>query len=209
MILMYHKVDQITPTQWWVTAQDLQRNINEIKDREFVYLDDYMDPSSQAVITFDDGYENLVHHAVAVLSHHSIPFEVFVCSDYIGGWNTYDKSEPLTRFMGHEHISYILKHGGRVQWHTRSHPDLTSLDDTRLIDELTVPRELRERYPSPNFNWLSYPYGLYNEIVMNLAKQKFKGAVAVLPEIPHGRWAVPRITVDSQTCLTPAYIDTV
>ena len=199
MILMYHKIDIITPTIWWVTPLAFEQQIERLKERKFVFLDDYTSPENQAVITFDDAYENVFHHALPVLAAHKLPFEVFVIGDSIGGWNDFDPSEPLTRHMGMDHLEEIVRHGGRLQWHSRSHPSLPSLDEEELCKELTVTESLRKKFPPPHFTWFSYPGGEHDDRAVKAVSQTFSGAVSVIEGKLEDRWQLNRITVDQHT----------
>jgi len=140
MILMYHKVDLISPTRWWVSAATFAKQMDALKGREVVYLADY-DPRSdrQCVITFDDAYENIHRHALPILRERSLPFEVFINGDFLGRWNHADRVEPLTRYCGLEQVDELAAHGARIQWHTISHPNLTALDATDVDCEISIP----------------------------------------------------------------------
>jgi peptidoglycan/xylan/chitin deacetylase (PgdA/CDA1 family) len=206
MILMYHKVDIIRPTMWWVTSGALERQLAELSDKRFVYLDDYDSPATQVVITFDDAYENLAHHALPVLRAARAPFEVFVIGDVLGSWNDFDDAEPPTRHLDHAGLDLVVSAGGRIQWHTRTHPDLRSLDDTGLRTELSVPEALRVRYPSPHLAWLAYPGGLHDVRVVSSARPQFAGAVSVIAGQPDDRWQLNRITVEESTSFASPYL---
>jgi peptidoglycan/xylan/chitin deacetylase (PgdA/CDA1 family) len=202
MILMYHKVDIITPTIWWVTPGDLDRHVTNLKHRTFVYLEDYKSPKREVVITFDDAYENVYRHALPVLASHKVPFEVFVIGERIGGWNHFDPGEPQTRHMEMCHLEEITRHGGRVQWHTRTHPNLPDLSDDAIEEEMTVPPDLRQKLPVPHFTWFSYPGGSHDDRAIEVARRKFSGAVSVTHGKPNDRWQLNRITVDRETAIS-------
>lgn len=204
MILMYHKVDIVTPTLWWVTPADLERQLDTLKWRRFVHLDDYTAPDEQAVITFDDAYENVFRHALPILKARGLPFEVFVIGGVIGDWNSFDRKEPPTRFMSFEHLEEVAEAGGRLQWHTRTHPDLAKLDESAQTDELTVPAYLRTMFPDPHFAWVSYPGGSHSPRTVELARDRFRGGLSVTEGEPGDRMQINRVTVDSATCL-PAH----
>lgn len=204
MILMYHKVDIITPTLWWVTPDDLERQLDTLKWRRFVHLDDYTSPDEQAVITFDDAYENVFRHALPVLKARGLPFEVFVIGDVIGDWNAFDRKEPPTRLMSLEQLEAVSLCGGRLQWHTRTHPDLARLDDAALDAELTVPSYLKTMFPDPHFCWVSYPGGSHDSRTITRARERFRGGVSVTEGEPGDRLQLNRVTVDRTTSL-PAY----
>ena len=197
---MYHKVDVVTPTQWWVTPEDLARQLDAVgRTRQFVFLDDYTSPATQAVITFDDAYENLVRHALPVLAARRAPFEVFVIGSLLGDWNTDDKSEPLTRYMDTAGLQSVVDAGGRLQWHSASHAWLPGLDAARLDEELRVSPELVQMFGAPHFRWFSYPYGALDDNAVRLARSRFSGAVSVLDGDPADRWQLHRVTVDRFT----------
>jgi len=206
MILMYHKVDIITPTIWWVSPADLARHIEGLKDKTFVYLENYVSPEREVVITFDDAYENVHRHALPVLAAYRVPFEVFVIGERIGRWNDFDSGEPLTRHMDLAHMDEIAKAGGRLQWHTRTHAHLPDLSDAGLEAEMKVPPDLAHRFPAPHFTWFSYPGGAHDDRAVALAHRLFAGAVSVIDGTLNDRWQLNRITVDRDTAITEADI---
>lgn len=196
MILMYHKVDIFTPSPWWVTPEDLERHLSTLANRRLVYLDDYDDPDRQAVLTFDDGYENIARHALPTLHAADAPFEVFVVGDAIGGWNEFDPGEPSTRLMDITQLEECVRAGGRLQWHTRTHRNLVGLDDGAQAFEMSVPDDLRERFPAPHFTWFAYPEGGHDERAARHAESLFQGAVSVIGGRPGSRWEQNRVVAD-------------
>lgn len=202
MILMYHKVDIVAPTMWWVTSEAFKAQLAQLDRCQFVRLDEY-DPANErhAVLTFDDAYENVYRHALPILERKGIPFEVFVIGDVIGSWNDFDPEEPLTRFAGMAHLQEMAARGGRLQWHTRSHRDLRQLTDERLEHDMTVPDELRAKFPPPHFGWLAYPFGEHDARVEDLARRRFRGAVSVRNGSAHEAWRLNRILVTEHTRL--------
>src|SRR5690348_8363959 len=130
MILMYHKVDIITPNYLWVSVKRFQEQIDSLKGRDVVYLDEFeRENKSQVVITFDDAYENVYRHAFPILRRRRLPFEIFVISSVLSGWNDFDAPEVMTRFCSREQLQEMAHGGGRIQWHTRSHRRMTKLSD--------------------------------------------------------------------------------
>lgn len=200
MILMYHKVDIVSPTVWWIPVDVFARQLDELDGREFVHLSDY-DPGNprHIALTFDDAYENVYRRAFPELRKRGLPFELFVIGDRIGDWNDFDRQEPLTRFAGLAHLQEMAAGGARIQWHTSSHPELPSLDDAALARELAVPETLRTLFPAPHLAWFSYPSGAYDARVADAARARFEGAVAVLDGEQTDRWTLERVTVDPHT----------
>gem|GEM_PF-4496450 len=54
IILMYHKVIPKIESMWWVIFDKFRQQMDELKDKEVVYLNHY-DPTNnkQAITTFD------------------------------------------------------------------------------------------------------------------------------------------------------------
>ena len=199
MILMYHKVDIITPSRWWVSVQRFEEQIDRLKGLDVVYLDQFEPGNkSQAVITFDDAYENVYRHAFPILRRRRLPFEVFVPSDMLSDWNDFDASEVMTRFCSRQQLQEMANGGGRMQWHTRSHREMTKLSDEEIERELEIPDELRCVWPQPHFCWFSYPYGKHNERVLAHVTGKFSGAVSVDEGSPHDRYQLNRVEVTQE-----------
>lgn len=181
MILLYHKVDLEAKTHWWVTADAFDRQMADLQAFEVVHLDDY-DPtsSSQAVITFDGVYENVYRYALPILEKWGYPFELFVVSDVIGSDNEFDQHvEPAARFTSLDELKALAAAGGRVQWHTRTHRDLSGMSEEERDWELTVPAELKAEFGSDSFRWFAYPHGQHADLLMPSVERRFSGAVAV------------------------------
>ena len=195
MILMYHKVAPETPTMWWVAPEVFARQLESLRHRRFVYLDDYSSPDTEAVVTFDDAYENVHRYALPVLAAQSIPFEVFVIGNRVGAWNEWDPGEPPTRHMTDAQLQDVVRSQGRLQWHTHSHPELNLVETVDIERELQVPADLRRRFEPPHFTWFSYPGGSFDSRVLRLARQHFAGAVSVFQGDESDRWQLNRFEV--------------
>ncbi len=200
MILMYHKVFLESLTEWWVDADNFYRQMCELKCKKIVYLDDY-DPTNpeHVVITFDGGYKNIVEYALPILEKFNYPFEVFITSDYIGKGNEFDTTEPNADFASYDDLNKLATHGGRIQWHTKSHINLSYMvDKNKIIEELLVPDELLA-LGNNSFKWFAYPYGDFNNTVVDEAKKIFRGAVSCNQGNDSDRYKLNRITVINDT----------
>jgi peptidoglycan/xylan/chitin deacetylase (PgdA/CDA1 family) len=179
MILMYHKVDLEDHTVWWVNVDNFYRQMKEIKSKKVVYLDDY-DPKNpqHVVITFDDGYTNILQYALPIMEKFNYPFEIFIIGNYIGKQNSWDLNEPITQICSVADLVEIVKRGGRLQWHTKSHLNLGKIRDVNLIrSEFNIPKKLKKIDPK-GFKWFAYPYGIFSDEVISVVKKKFYGAVS-------------------------------
>jgi glycosyltransferase involved in cell wall biosynthesis len=182
MILMYHKVDVVTPTQWWVSADAFHRQMADLQAYKVVHLSDY-DPADphQVVISFDGIYSNVATVALPIMKLWGYPFELFVVGDTVGRDNDFDQHvEPPCRFASLDELSRLVDAGGRLQWHTATHARLSGRPAEEMTRELTVSADLKERFPAPNFDWFAYPHGEHDEVLEKEVAKRFKGALSVL-----------------------------
>lgn len=197
---MYHKVAPDSPTKWWVTVDQFYRQLCELQAYQVVCLDDYDCSNPMHVaITFDGIYQNVVDYAGPLLHRFGYVFELFLSGDHIGRDNQFDAVEPAARFADTVGLKKLVGYGGRLQWHTRSHPKLTQVQSGQELDlELTVPDELRA-IDRRGFNWFAYPHGLCDQRVEDAARKYFSGAVACDNGNMGNRYLLPRLTVENST----------
>lgn len=214
MILMYHKVGLESPTMWWVTVNNFYDQMFELQTKKVVYLADYNpNDENQVVITFDGVYQNILQYAAPIMQKFGYPFELFITSDYLNANNNFDTVEPEARFASVEELKKLESLGGRIQWHTQSHPDMKNLTDAAVIEkELSVPDELRV-FDQNSFKWFAYPYGNFNTAVVDAVKQRFEGAVSCDQGSDTDEFVLNRLTVvnetrfnqESITCIITSY----
>ncbi|QGW64056.1 glycosyltransferase [Lysobacter soli] len=201
MILLYHKVDLHTPTHWWISADDFDRQMSDLQGYRVVTLDEYdpRDPE-QVVITFDGVYENVFRYAFPILKKWGYPFELFVVGDHIGGDNAFDTVEPLTTFATLGQLEEMVAAGGRVQWHTRSHRRMVDLGDAELALELEAPEAVAARFPAPNLGWFAYPHGDHQDPrVIDAVGGRYRGALSCVDGNDHDRYQLNRVIVMGDT----------
>lgn len=200
MILMYHKVFPESPTVWWVTVDNFYRQMADLQNKKVVYLDEYNpNNNNQVVITFDGVYENVLYYAAPILKKYSYPFELFITGDYIGKNNSFDVIEPNTNFATIDNLKSLVKIGGRLQWHSKTHCDIQQCSNREeIIKELEIPNELNRLDPS-GFKWFAYPHGNLNENYINEVKQRFNGAVSCTQGNDYNIYRLNRIAVLNQS----------
>lgn len=199
---MYHKVHPNSPTIWWVTVNNFYRQMCELKNKDVVYLDDYDNKNPRhVVITFDGVYNNVCEFALPILKHFNYPFELFITSDYIGNDNQFDTVEPNTLFATKEDLTDLVNGGARLQWHSKSHPNLKLVNETkRIIEELSIPESLLPLDPK-GFKWFAYPYGEYNELTLKEVRKRFSGALSCNQGNEIDKHLLNRVTVLNDTSL--------
>lgn len=197
MILMYHKVDLVAHTEWWVTVDSFFRQMWELQQYKVVYLSNY-DPKddSHVVISFDGVYSNILKFAAPIMHHFGYPFELFVVGDTIGVLDYDDNGEPCSPFCDLNELNKLIEMGGRLQWHSRSHPNFIDIcDDIIIQNELKIPGVLRELDPN-GFSWFAYPYGNYTDLAIHHVSAIFAGAVSCTQGSDEDRYRLRRITAN-------------
>jgi glycosyltransferase involved in cell wall biosynthesis len=200
MILMYHKIHPEVKSMWWVSPDSFYLQMLDLQNKKVVYLDDY-DPSdpSQCVITFDGVYENVWQFGVPILKHFGYPFELFVVGELLGKGNDFDSVEPAARFADPATLKIMVEAGGRLQWHTWSHPVLTRVHSPDTYEhELAVPEDLKALCPA-GYKWFAHPHGKRDEILKEQTKKYFNGALACDDGTLGDRYDLPRLTTVETT----------
>ena len=205
MILMYHKISPDAPSMWWVEVHAFFGQLHSLRNRQVVYLDNY-DPHNpnHVVITFDGVYRNVLTYAAPLLKYFGYPFELFVSGEHIGKTNEFDTIEPNAEFATNKELKRLVDQGGRLQWHTRSHQNLCeSADRVSIEEELAIPQGILELDPL-GFGWIAYPHGEFNDLVLDVARQRFRGGVSCNQGTDDDSYTLNRITVTNDSCFKKA-----
>lgn len=207
---MYHRIAEDGPAslvRWRVPEPDFVRQIAWLAAEGYtsIRLDEWLpaqrrDPASLArrvVLTFDDAYKDFVTTAWPILQRYGFGATMFVPTGDMGVVAEWDRSfgEPAP-LMSWSELDGLVEAGLEIGAHTISHPHLPELrDKEEIAREITGSRDvLEERYkrPVPTF---AYPYGDYNDAVLEVVETAgFSAAVTVVPA-SFGPLALGRIGV--------------
>jgi peptidoglycan/xylan/chitin deacetylase (PgdA/CDA1 family) len=121
-------------------------------------LNEGVETSSGAVITFDDGYLDNLTVAAPILIKHGLPFTVFVAAQLILS------GDP--RYLSIAALKELASLAGvRIGGHGYSHQRLTDLNDQTLKSELRDSRSWLEDIIQKPVLTMSYPHGAVDERV--------------------------------------------
>ena len=118
--------------------------------------------SCKDLIGFDGIYKN-VYDNRDVLEGKSGVF--FVMGDYVGKDNSFDLAHvpKLEKYCTWDEIHEMAETlNFKIGWHTWSHPDLTKLSRTEIMQEITPPFPMK---------YFAYPYGNFNNLVIDCVKE--------------------------------------
>ena len=126
-------------------------------------------------VTFDDAYASVVSLAFPVLAQLGVPATVFVPTradrdglrdwDGIRPWSHTPWRDEL-QGASWSQLRELVAAGWEIGSHSRTHPDLTSVTDEQLRDELEGSREDCEAELGVPCTSIAYPYGLVDHRVV-------------------------------------------
>ena len=175
-----------------INISKFREQIQSLKDNEVpvISMSDYIEwkkgekeiPDKCVVITMDDGWEGVYTYAFPVLKEFGYPFSIYIYTKYVGG---------AGRSMSFEQIREMMANGCEVGSHSVSHTDLTRTGgrnpeayETFVREELGESlRFLREHFGEDVLPVYAYPYGKYNDEILELAKEYgFEIGITVAPK---------------------------
>ena len=111
-------------------------------------------PARPVVLSFDDGYADQYRNAARALRRRDWPGVLFLQSARLGARGG----------LSARQVRRMLRDGWELGAHSVTHPDLTTVDAPRLVEEVGGSREaLRRAFPSTPVDFFAYPYGRYDE----------------------------------------------
>ena len=134
----------------------------------------------EVVVTFDDGFQNQLDNAAPLLAEHGFSACFFLVGDLLDA----DREQAVAFCRDQLHLPLpvepldwdgagrLVELGHEIGSHTRSHPDLTSLEPGALLEELVSSREQLSRRLGA-VRHVSAPYGeraRFSEAVADAAR---------------------------------------
>ena len=142
-------------------------------------------PPKPVVITFDDGYRDVLWNAAPILYRLHMPATAFVITGRISGRDS--------SFLTWPELRLLERRGFTIGSHTVHHLELTLLDREEAMYELVVSREALQHHLHRNVWWFAYPAGRFNARVValvaragyRLAASTLSGNVQRMPLVLH------------------------
>lgn len=187
-ILMYHAVeDQPRPPRYkhfYVTAREFALQMRMLKAAgytalTFAGLADAMAgrtplPHRPVLLTFDDGYTNLLTNVHPLLAALDFPYTVFLVADKVGKTNDWVVAEGYapTPLLDWPDI-LALQSAGKVEFggHTLSHPRLTALNADDARREIGHSKDVLEQKLGMAVPTFCYPYGAVNTAAIDIVRE--------------------------------------
>jgi peptidoglycan/xylan/chitin deacetylase (PgdA/CDA1 family) len=203
VILMYHSVEPFTDDPYGVTVRPerferqlrwlRRRGLRGVSMRE---LRAAPDPRGLVGLTFDDGYADFVSRVLPALRRYGFTATVYVVAGEIGGHNAWDVPGPRKPLLTADDVRRVADAGIEVGSHSRTHPQLPTVDDRTLQDEIGASRVALADLVGGPVDGFCYPYGAAGarEVAM-VERAGYAYACAVGARRFDGPHALPRTYV--------------
>jgi peptidoglycan/xylan/chitin deacetylase (PgdA/CDA1 family) len=120
-------------------------------------------PAKPVMITFDDGYRDVLWHAAPVLHRLHMPATEYVITGRVSN------GDPS--FLTWPQLVRLERLGVTIGSHTVTHQDLVLMPASRALAELRDSRRSLERHLGHPVQWFAYPFGAESPAVVALAER--------------------------------------
>jgi len=184
-ILMYHQIDapppRGTPLRGLIVAPSSFRwqmrmlKLMGYRGLSMRELEPYLNGEKRGKvvgITFDDGYQNNLHHALPVLQEHGFTATCYGVSRMLGGTNAWDDGKVAEKpLMTQQDWQTWSASGMDVGSHTCTHAKLTELPPDHARDQIFQSRLELERAIGCTVRHFCYPYGWFRPEHARMARE--------------------------------------
>jgi peptidoglycan/xylan/chitin deacetylase (PgdA/CDA1 family) len=186
LVLTYHQTAaQASGYLYEVTAERLRQHCSFVNAQSL---------HDRVRFTFDDGHISNFEIAVPILEEFGVSATFFVTTDWIG----------REQYMRTDHLSQLVRRGHRVQSHSASHPFLTTINESRLCEELAGSKQRLESITGVQVDEISAPGGRWSlQVVRAAAEQGYSRFYTSdrwsSKRSVHGTEILPRVMVTAAT----------
>lgn len=127
-------------------------------------------PEKPVVITIDDGFKSVYHLAFPVLKKYQFPATLYLYTDFIANG---------PHQLSWEEIKEMIEGGMEIGSHSLSHCNLINIKQKeshmeylrRIEKEINLSKAILERNIGSTIQSFAYPYGVYSNQIVMLARQ--------------------------------------
>jgi peptidoglycan/xylan/chitin deacetylase (PgdA/CDA1 family) len=169
-----------------------RRGLRGVSVRELLQAGDTRRANGLVGLTFDDGYDNFLYHALPILERYGFTATVFVVSGMLGAENTWDE-QPRMRLLGVEGIREVAKRGMDIGSHGMRHIRLSGLPAEQLEKEIVESRRVLGEILDKAVEGFCYPYGSVDDAAVQSARQAgYTYACATWTRVESSLYDLPR-----------------
>ncbi|MFZ9669847.1 MAG: polysaccharide deacetylase family protein, partial [Solirubrobacterales bacterium] len=198
-ILMYHPIQEPVEgnpyPDLFLTREDFADQVRWLDRNGYqaVTLTEVLDswfeggtlPPKPVVLSFDDGYQSQYENAFPLMQKL--------------GWPGVLNLKALESDIYDSQVEEMVAAGWEVASHSATHPDLPSLSDSQLEDEMVRSRRILEQQFDTQVTDFCYPAGSYDDRVIQAVREAgYRSATSTEPGLarPSDRWSLDRIRIE-------------
>ncbi len=179
-MLMYHKLGprpaRVRLKGLYVSGRLFEHQLSELRSAGFSTSacgrpsEQSGNPDKRVVLTFDDGFANVLTHGLEPLARNKFRAIQFLVADLLGRSNEWEVQQGEVRetLMNAAQVKEWLSAGHAIGSHTLTHPFLTRISREAAREEISASRKkLEDRFGSP-VRHFCYPYGDWNPAIREL-----------------------------------------
>jgi peptidoglycan/xylan/chitin deacetylase (PgdA/CDA1 family) len=171
IVLYYHSIAQEHRNAF---AQQMDIVLRLTKPIDGEHLSTLAAGKRYSVITFDDGFEDVIENAVPELVSRGIHAIIFVTVDGLGKtayWWPATSPERSRKIATSEQLQHVPREWISCGAHTMTHPRLSSVDESQAIHEIYESRRQLESILGYKISSFSFPFGDFDENVVNRCRE--------------------------------------
>ena len=132
--------------------------------------------SPSVVLTFDDGFSNVIEKGLEVLAQNQFHAIQFLVAGALGGQNAWDVAKTILPLgflqpLAKSQVKQWLAAGHQIGSHSMSHRNLKKLGETDLREEIFGSKKLLQDQFGVEVRHFCYPFGGYNARVKDLVQE--------------------------------------
>ncbi len=201
-ILSYHSIgNDYCPLS--LNVLEFEKHLIYLKKNNYnsIFFDEINNSNKKPfIITFDDGYKDLIKNCLPIMKKYNFKATCYIVSGLIGKtnlWDENDKKIKSKKLMDISDIECWIESGMRIGSHSKNHKKLTTVNDNVLFEEIVNSKKDLQNLTGTQVESFCYPYGKYNENVINKVKKNYSFAFTTQPStyntIKHNKYLLPRI----------------
>jgi peptidoglycan/xylan/chitin deacetylase (PgdA/CDA1 family) len=215
VVLAYHAVadlsDDALLSEYGVPPDRLAAQLDALRAHRWQFVDldavraalrgERSLPNRSVLVTFDDGYADLLSDGCPILTAREVPAVAFAITNRIGGDNDWDgprRARPLA-LLDEGGLRRLVEAGLTVGSHGATHTRLTELTPDQLEAELLGSAERLQAIGLDRPFAFSYPYGVWSpDVAESVRDAGYELAFTVDPGVARrgeSRYALPRVEV--------------
>lgn len=185
---MYHSVSRVAQDYNAVSAQAFAEQMrwlaNECQPITLAQarqaLKNGVVPEKAVVVTFDDGYQELLEYALPALLKHALPAVFFLLIEALGGDDRWNPRAFVTRhhFTSDEVRQLAALPGMTIGAHGFTHQRVTRFEEYRIAAEMAGAKAGLEVLSGQPVDAYAYPFGGFSDPAARVASRYFHLAFA-------------------------------